>query len=90
MPDDAGRAGTPAGVFGAELRFYRRRVAEKQLQRRQRRSLRRGRHDRPGRDDPDAGTGRPAACFRPRYMDGICRTGEGERLNLVRAFPPWP
>ena len=26
MPDDAGRAGTPAGVFGAELRFYRTRA----------------------------------------------------------------
>ena len=23
MPNDADRAGTPAGVFGAELRFYR-------------------------------------------------------------------
>jgi hypothetical protein len=22
MPNDADRAGTPAGVFGAELRFY--------------------------------------------------------------------
>ena len=27
MPDDTGRAGTPAGVFGAELRFYRTRAA---------------------------------------------------------------
>jgi transcriptional regulator with XRE-family HTH domain len=26
MPNDAGRAGTPAGVFGAELRFYRTRA----------------------------------------------------------------
>ena len=26
MPDDADRAGTPAGVFGAELRFYRTRA----------------------------------------------------------------
>jgi DNA-binding XRE family transcriptional regulator len=26
MPADAGRAGTPAGVFGAELRFYRTRA----------------------------------------------------------------
>ena len=26
MPDDAGRTGTPAGVFGAELRFYRTRA----------------------------------------------------------------
>ncbi len=26
MPTDAGRAGTPAGVFGAELRFYRTRA----------------------------------------------------------------
>src|SRR5271157_6169126 len=26
MPDDAGRAGTPAGVFGAELRFDRARA----------------------------------------------------------------
>ena len=26
MPNDAGRAGTPAGVFGAELRFYRTRT----------------------------------------------------------------
>jgi Helix-turn-helix domain len=26
MPDDAGRAGTPAGVFGAELCFYRTRA----------------------------------------------------------------
>jgi len=26
MPDDAGRAGTPAGVFGAELRFDRTRA----------------------------------------------------------------
>ena len=26
MPDDAGRAGTPAGVSGAELRFYRTRA----------------------------------------------------------------
>ena len=26
MPNDADRAGTPAGVFGAELRFYRTRV----------------------------------------------------------------
>ena len=26
MPDDAGRAGTPAGVFGAELRFCRTRA----------------------------------------------------------------
>ena len=23
MPNDADRAGTPAGVFGAELRYYR-------------------------------------------------------------------
>ena len=27
MPDDTDRAGTPAGVFGAELRFYRTRAA---------------------------------------------------------------
>jgi transcriptional regulator with XRE-family HTH domain len=27
MPNDADRAGTPAGVFGAELRFYRTRAA---------------------------------------------------------------
>ncbi len=26
MPDDADRAGTPAGVFGAELRYYRTRA----------------------------------------------------------------
>ena len=26
MPNDADRAGTPAGVFGAELRFYRTRA----------------------------------------------------------------
>ena len=26
MPNDADRAGTPAGVFGAELRFYRTRT----------------------------------------------------------------
>ena len=26
MPNDAGRAGTPAGVFGAELRYYRTRA----------------------------------------------------------------
>ena len=26
MPTDADRAGTPAGVFGAELRFYRSRA----------------------------------------------------------------
>ena len=26
MPNDADRAGTPAGVFGAELRFYRSRA----------------------------------------------------------------
>ena len=26
MPNDAGRAGTPAAVFGAELRFYRTRA----------------------------------------------------------------
>ncbi len=26
MPNDADRAGTPSGVFGAELRFYRTRV----------------------------------------------------------------
>ena len=46
---------------------------------------------RPGRGDPgQQAPGRPAACFRRRHMDGICRTGEGERLNLVRAFPPWP
>ena len=27
MPNDADRAGTPAGVFGAELRFYRTRAS---------------------------------------------------------------
>jgi DNA-binding XRE family transcriptional regulator len=26
MPNDADRAGTPAGVFGAELRYYRTRA----------------------------------------------------------------
>jgi predicted transcriptional regulator len=26
MPNDAGRAGTPAGVFGAELHYYRTRA----------------------------------------------------------------
>ena len=26
MPNDAGRAGTPEGVFGAELRYYRTRA----------------------------------------------------------------
>jgi DNA-binding XRE family transcriptional regulator len=26
MPNDADRAGTPAGMFGAELRFYRTRA----------------------------------------------------------------
>jgi DNA-binding XRE family transcriptional regulator len=33
MPNDADRAGTPAGVFGAELRFYRTRagVSQKDL-----------------------------------------------------------
>jgi len=33
MPNDADRAGTPAGVFGAELRFYRTRagLAQKDL-----------------------------------------------------------
>jgi transcriptional regulator with XRE-family HTH domain len=33
MPNDADRAGTPAGVFGAELRFYRARagVSQKDL-----------------------------------------------------------
>jgi transcriptional regulator with XRE-family HTH domain len=33
MPNDADRAGTPAGVFGAELRFYRNRagVSQKEL-----------------------------------------------------------
>ena len=30
MPNDADRAGTPAGVFGAELRFYRTRAAQSQ------------------------------------------------------------
>jgi DNA-binding XRE family transcriptional regulator len=27
MPNDADRAGTPAGVFGADLRFYRTRAS---------------------------------------------------------------
>ena len=33
MPNDADRTGTPAGVFGAELRFYRTRagLAQKDL-----------------------------------------------------------
>jgi transcriptional regulator with XRE-family HTH domain len=30
MPNDAGRAGTPAGVFGAELRYYRTRAGMSQ------------------------------------------------------------
>jgi len=30
MPNDTGRAGTPAGVFGAELRYYRTRVGMSQ------------------------------------------------------------
>jgi DNA-binding XRE family transcriptional regulator len=33
MPNDADRAGTPAGVFGAELRYYRTRagLSQKEL-----------------------------------------------------------
>jgi len=30
MPNDADRAGTPAGMFGAELRFYRTRADSSQ------------------------------------------------------------
>ncbi len=30
MPNDADRAGTPAGVFGAELRYYRTRAGMSQ------------------------------------------------------------
>ena len=50
MPNDADRAGTPAGVFGAELRFYRTRagLSQKDLAAKVQRLARRDQQDRDG------------------------------------------